>query len=598
MSNLKKHLFVIKRLIKNAKENDRRLFLLSLIFMICSTLYESMIIFYPKKILDLLGKGSKIDNSFFITLIFFLILGSISGFFSNYTREIAYARIGYLRLEYLASAFKKIITTEYKYMEDASFLNKYDSAFDACSNNESGVEKVYNVLFDMPMLILKITLFSCIIFNFSFIVAITSFAYVVIVYFLKRKSNILRYKYRVKLSQLSRKKRYFCNVTQDFMYGKDIRLFFLKKLLSKKYNTQINKNKSINEFIGRKKYFKNVLSAIIFALNQFVIYGILLLIDRNITIADITMYLITINIINVNLNSFVENINSLYVEDLFIYDYFRFVDAEINEEKKLVDHNTLQFKGKDIVIENLSFKYPNTDKYVLKNLNMTVRQGEKIAIIGQNGIGKTSLIKVLVGLFREFEGDIRIGGVSIRDIPSKNLFSMFGVVFQDINMLSFSIAENLTGSNKPYDEKLISQSLNKVGMKNEIDKLNEGVNSQIHKYFDENGVEFSGGEYQKLALARAIYKNSEFIVLDEPTANLDAIAEKEMYENFNEILDNKTTIFISHRLSSTRFCDKIYLIGEKGIVEEGTHDQLMRKKGEYYELFSLQGKYYQEIKYE
>ena len=225
---------------------------------------------------------------------------------------------------------------------------------------------------------------------------------------------------------------------------------------------------------------------------------------------------------------------------------------------------------------------------------MDIKSGEKIALVGDNGVGKSTLIKILSGLFREYEGEIYIGGRSIRDISTKSLYKMFSVVFQDINLLAYTVGENITGSSGKSDEKKVWSALERAGVKEKISHTEKGLNQLVHKYMDEKGLEFSGGEIQKLAIARALYKDAPFYILDEPTASLDALAEKEIYEKFEKITDNKTTVFISHRLASTKFCDRIVLLGPDGVLEQGTHEELMKMNGKYFEMFSIQGKYYQE----
>ena len=231
-------------------------------------------------------------------------------------------------------------------------------------------------------------------------------------------------------------------------------------------------------------------------------------------------------------------------------------------------------------------------------MNLKIEAGEKIALVGDNGVGKSTLIKVLSGLFREFEGDLLIGGKDIRKISDESLFSLFSIVFQDVNLLSYTVAENIAGKENEIDRAKVWSVLEQVGLKSKVEALPNNLDQLIHKYIDKNGLELSGGEMQKMGIARALYKKSKIFILDEPTAALDALAEKEIYEQFNKIANNRTTIFISHRLASTKFCDRIILLGSEGILEQGTHEELMNLKGRYFEMFTLQGKYYQEREYE
>jgi len=263
--------------------------------------------------------------------------------------------------------------------------------------------------------------------------------------------------------------------------------------------------------------------------------------------------------------------------------------GEKGGERKAIKGDTLEIEFK-----NVSFKYPNTDKYIFKNLNLKINKGEKLAIVGVNGAGKSTLVKLMTGLFDVTEGEILINGIPIKEFNKKELYSMFSVVFQDVNVLAYTIAENVACTSENIDEKKVMDSLNKVGLGEKVRSFEKGINQMMLKIIDEKGTEFSGGESQKLAIARALYKDGNMVILDEPTAALDALAEAEVYENFNQLVRGKTAVFVSHRLASTKFCDHIALFDKDGLKEYGSHEELMKKRGSYYNMFVIQGKYYNE----
>ena len=242
--------------------------------------------------------------------------------------------------------------------------------------------------------------------------------------------------------------------------------------------------------------------------------------------------------------------------------------------------------------QNVSFKYPKTEKYIYKNLNLKIAKGEKLAIVGVNGAGKTTLVKLLTRLFDVEEGEILVNGVSIKQYELFGYLSMFSVVFQNINIYAFPVRQNVTMGHDRTDEE-VWDCLIKAGLEEKIASLSGGLDHMLLKVIDENGVELSGGENQKLAIARALFKQAKMIILDEPTSALDALAEADIYQRFNELVSDKTTIYVSHRLASTKFCDKIAFFNENGLVEYGTHDELMALEGQYYNMFVTQGKYYQ-----
>lgn len=241
---------------------------------------------------------------------------------------------------------------------------------------------------------------------------------------------------------------------------------------------------------------------------------------------------------------------------------------------------------------NVSFKYPRTENYVLRNVNLKFKVGEKLAVVGMNGSGKTTFIKLLCRLYDPTEGEILLNNVDIRKYDYKEYMSIFSVVFQDFKLFSFGLGQNVAAS-FDYNEELAKKCLEKAGFYNRLQRMKKGLETSIYKDLDEEGVEISGGEAQKIALARALYKNAPLIILDEPTAALDPIAEYEVYSKFNEIIQNKTAIYISHRLSSCRFCDVIAVFDDGQIVQRGAHNKLLQDThGKYYELWKAQAQYY------
>lgn len=252
------------------------------------------------------------------------------------------------------------------------------------------------------------------------------------------------------------------------------------------------------------------------------------------------------------------------------------------------DDNEYEFEFKDV-----SFRYPGTEEYVLQNINLKWRIGEKMALVGRNGSGKSTLVKLLCRLYDPTSGEITLNGVDIRKYSYEEYMALFSVVFQDSSLFSFSIAENV-GADTEYDPKLVEECVRRVGLSERLDAMPNGIETCLYKDFDEKGVEISGGEAQKLCLARAVYKGAPFIVLDEPTAALDPISEYEIYTKFSGVVGTRTAIYISHRLSSCRFCDDITVLEKGKVAERGSHDELLQKDGAYAQLWRAQAEYYKD----
>ena len=282
--------------------------------------------------------------------------------------------------------------------------------------------------------------------------------------------------------------------------------------------------------------------------------------------------------------------NELYCTHLKkMYDYLdipnHMYQGSLTVEKREDNEYYIEFR-------NVSFKYPRTENYVLRNVNLKFKIGEKLAVVGMNGSGKTTFIKLLCRLYDPTEGEILLNNVDIRKYDYKEYMSIFSVVFQDFKLFSFGLGQNVSASFH-YNEELAKKCLEKAGFYGRLQSMKKGLETSIYKDLDEEGVEISGGEAQKIALARALYKNAPFIILDEPTAALDPIAEYEVYSKFNEIVQDKTAIYISHRLSSCRFCDVIAVFDGGQIVQRGVHDRLLQDThGKYYELWNAQAQYY------
>ena len=270
--------------------------------------------------------------------------------------------------------------------------------------------------------------------------------------------------------------------------------------------------------------------------------------------------------------------------------FFKYMDLPEAEEEANTAEGKIRLR--QIEFRNVSFRYSESSQYVLKNINLTIYAGEKLAIVGENGSGKTTLIKLLCRLYRPTEGKICLNGQDIWDYPYQDYIDCISTVFQDFSLFAFSLAENVASSSE-YEEQKVSEALEKVGLGEKVKGYEKGVRQPLFHDFDENGTDLSGGEQQKVAIARAVYKDSELMILDEPTAALDPYAEYEIYRKFGGITENKTLISISHRLSSCRTCSRIVVMGCGEILQNGSHEELVEDTdGKYYELWNAQAQYY------
>ena len=297
-----------------------------------------------------------------------------------------------------------------------------------------------------------------------------------------------------------------------------------------------------------------------------------------------------------NTNDFSLMLSRMHSLNKYIEDFFEYVDTPTEMHYGTIPTEKRMDNKYDIEFHNVSFKYPGTDKYAIKNLNLKFKVGDRIAVVGMNGSGKTTMIKLLCRLYDPTEGYITLNGIDIQKYDYEDYLKLFSVVFQDFKLFSFSVGENVAAS-VDYDEEKVWSSLEKAGMLERVKAMPKGLKTPVYKDFEEDGVEISGGEAQKLAIARALYKDAAFVILDEPTASLDPIAEHEIYSRFNDMVKDKTAVYISHRLSSCRFCDRILVFDNGQLIQDGTHEILLENPdGKYSELWNAQAQYYAENK--
>ncbi len=419
-------------------------------------------------------------------------------------------------------------------------------------------------------------------------------------------SAIINFKYRRKnfmyMRRNSKERRqlnYYSDLTINKNTVKEVRLFDLNDTFEEKYDEVFKKY-----YAGHKKLITAegiwhiVLSFLSTAINcllfLFIANGV-----RIGTIAEIGQYSLysgALNSISNGINTLISTSSTIYEGTLFIENMIIFM----NEKKKIVPLDkeniepVVRGKGHTIEFKNVSFAYPGTDIKVLKNVSFKLDPGDTAVLVGLNGAGKTTLIKLLTRLYDPTEGEIYFDGKDIRAYDPTELYKVFGIIFQDFGKYSFTAGENIAFGeiDRDKDPEAIRYAASQSGADDFIEKLPDGYDTPLMRIFEQDGLELSIGQWQKLSISRAFYRSSDILILDEPTASLDPMAEQEIYNQFDTLRKDKTTLFVSHRLSSATTADKIIVLKYGEIIEIGRHDELMAKKGEYYTLFSTQAKRY------
>ena len=386
----------------------------------------------------------------------------------------------------------------------------------------------------------------------------------------------------------------FIGYMEDYSAGKDIRLYGMQDDLADRYLQLDAAFYERDVKYSYKKALWAIPGTLLENLFRFGVYGVLLYaaFAGEITVGSIAKYVACIMLLIGGVQSLVKTLQVAVMNHTALKRYFAYFDipnnmyqGSLTVEKRDDNDYTVEFR-------NVSFKYPNTKAYALRHVNLKFKIGEKLAVVGMNGSGKTTLIKLLCRLYDPTEGEILLNGVDIRKYDYDEYLSIFSVVFQDFRLFPFRLGE-VVASGRDYDREKVKECLEKANFGERLSRFSDGVDTYLYKNYDSSGIEISGGEGQKIALARALYKGAPFILLDEPTAALDPVSEYEVYSNFNAIAGEKTAVYISHRLASCRFCDKIAVFDRGEIVQTGSHERLLAdKNGKYHELWEAQAQYY------
>ena len=429
---------------------------------------------------------------------------------------------------------------------------------------------------------------------YSFTIMVVVLAvHVFMSYKTNKKASQLQMEFFEKNVSYNRYFGYWFSLIFDYSIGKYIRLYKMQKLMTKRVqetndkleaegNAWINKSLKISIVPIVSQAFMQLASYVFVGLKA--VFGL-------ITTGKCIMYVSSYTKLVESITGISDNFVQLKMESRylsFFYDYMEIknkrYDGTIPTEKR--DDNVFEIEFRDV-----SFKYANADTWALRHVNQKITLGTKNAVVGKNGAGKTTFIKLLCRLYEPTEGQILLNGVDIRYYDNEEYAKLFAIVFQDFNLFSFPLGENVAG-NVDYDRDRAVKCLESAGFGERLTKMEKGLDTPLYQYDDENGVEISGGEAQKIAIARSLYKDAPFVIMDEPTSALDPVAEYEIYQRFDQMVEGKTSLYISHRMSSCRFCDNIIVFDEGKIIEQGSHDKLMSNKGLYSELWNAQAQYY------
>lgn len=588
-----KYTKTLKRLLGDAIRTDRKMILYILFACLLGAFAPLVLSLMPKLIVGVVENPGTdtIRRILLISLGFFaleFLVEGVSLYCSNQVIVVA----NKTRFELMNEQNKKMASVDYKYISDRSIFKMYGMAFEATSGDWGGVTGMLREFARIAPIILSLILIGGVITALSPLTGALLLLYAITYAYAQRQANKEVIDNDAEINKISDEIRYYNKTAGDFKSGKEIRLFNLKDMILNAYKNVIDKRKSFSLRAVNKTFRKSLLSVIILIIAQGIFAYTLILSFKNgsVDTGSFLMYLTLMLQFVLLADRAIEDYEfyvvnqTIYVENLY--------DLLETDKLNITHGDRDRLSGAvDIEFKNVTFAYPNTDKKVLDNLSFKIAKNETIALVGNNGEGKSTIINLLVRLYRPDEGEILLNGVNINEFKEEELYKMFACIFQQVNIYPYTLGNNIS-MHETYDLERAKRAIEDVGLKERIEEEKNVYERNMSHEVAKDALELSGGQEQKLAISRAVYKDSPILILDEPTANLDALAEHEIYSKLNDLREDRTSIYISHRLSSTKFCDRIILLKGGKIFEEGTHDELMKKKGEYYEMFTIQGKYY------
>ncbi len=586
---MKNNLSNIKYLIQTIWQEDKVLFIILFFDTLIASVISLPNIILPKYILDEIIYGQQFDKALILVAVMVGLNGLMS-IVADWLEKQQKKKSKRLEFKLHTNVTRKTMDMDY---EKLLHPDTYDQMYLASdiANGDNFMRLIQNVKGFFSNIILLLSMLYLIIQVDLIIMALTILVVVInsiTSAFLQKKL----FKTRKETSSLIRRLEYIARLAWHIDYAKEVRIYKLKDFIFNKYNTY-------NEFVLQRIFhnygYENrgrFINTLFGSLQTFALYVVLgfKVFLKQITVGDFTLYMNAINTFKNALSGLLGNIISIQDHSRYFEGYINYMNAE----QKAPELSKWRDPGENLTFtfEDVYFQYPGKDSYALENVNIAIQNNQSISLVGENGAGKTTFILLLLRLLKPTKGRILCNGIDIQSIPFDVYINYFAAVFQDYRIFSFSINENVSFEN--MEEQAVRKAIEDSGLGSVIDNLPNKAGSIIGQDFDDKGINLSGGESQKLAIARAIYKEAPVIILDEPTSSLDARSEYEIFQRMKVIASRKTTIFISHRLYSTIFCDKIIVFDHGRIIETGNHSELVKANGKYAEMFGIQTQYYAE----
>ena len=575
---------------------EKKVIILSLLSAALAVALNLVNLYVSPTILSAVERHVSVGELFWTIAGFVLALMLVSAASAYVNTNTLFGRIS-VRAEITSLLNKKAATTSYPNIDDDKFIKLLTKARECTFSSMTATEAIWTTLTMLVTDIIGFLIYVSLLTTVQPLLILLIIVTTLISYFIGNYVNGYGYRHREEEAEYERHMNYLLWRVEDLSAAKDIRIFGLCHWLEELYGKAMSGYVAFHKKAQSIYIWSPIVDLVLTFLRNVIAYAylIFLVIHGGLGTAEFLLYFTAVGGFTEWVSGILNGFSTLYKQSLDIstvrecleyYEPFQFgggKSIEVEAERKY-----------EIKLEGVSFRYPGADRDTLTDINLTLHSGEKLAVVGLNGAGKTTLIKLICGLLDPTEGKVLLDGEDIRNYNRADYYTMFSAVFQDFSLLAGTIATNIAQDYAGIDMVRVRECAKKAGLYAKIESLPDGYETYLNREVYDEATLLSGGETQCLMLARALYKNAPFIILDEPTAALDPIAESDMYQKYHEVTGGRSSVYISHRLASTRFCDRIIMIDDAGICEEGTHEELIRLGGKYAKLYAVQSKYYKE----
>jgi ATP-binding cassette subfamily B protein len=575
---------------------EKKVLVLSLLAALTAVALNLINLYVSPAILSVVERRASAAELVLTIAGFVLSLMFVSAVSAYVNTNTMYGRIS-VRLEIITLLNRKAATTSYPNIYDEKFQKLLAKAVDSVGSNRAATEAVWTTLTDLTTNIIGFVFYIFLMSHVQPFLLVVILATTLLSYFVSCYLNEWGYRHREEESEYIRQLDYLDRASRERTLAKDIRIFGLRPWIDELYAKSMASLMAFHKKAQGISVWAGITDLVLTFFRNAIAYAYLisLVLKNGLSVSEFLLYFSAVGGFTAWVSGILGGFGTLHKQSLDLstvrecLEYpepFQFENGDHIEVEKDRPH--------EIRLEHVSFCYPGEDKDTLTGINLTLHPGEKLAVVGPNGAGKTTLIKLICGFLDPTDGRVLFDGKDIRTFDRREYYTLFSAVFQNFSLLAGTVATNVAQDDRDIDMERIKICIDKAGLRQKMDSLKDGYDTYLNREVYEDAILLSGGETQRLMLARALYKDAPFLILDEPTAALDPIAESDMYQKYNEMTLGKSSVYISHRLASTRFCDRILMLADGGIAEEGTHEELLKLGGKYAALFEVQSKYYRE----